>query len=355
MTPSFEPNFRHMLAVMDNRRPARLPLYEHLINPPVMEAVLDTPFAALFEGGARELDEYFRQYCRFWRKMTYDTVSFEVCITEILPQGGALLGERPGPVQTRADFERYPWEELPHLYWETATPRFDALLANLPAGMKALGGVGNGVFEISEDLVGYQYLAYMQADDPALLADIYVKIGDAMVAIWAQFLRRYARDFAICRMGDDLGFKTATLVSPAFLRAHVLPQYRRVIGQVRAAGKPFLLHSCGKIFAVMDEIIAMGIQGKHSNEDIIAPFDEWIARYNDRIALLGGIDLDLLCVLTPQETYQAVLERGRRFRQAARGYALGSGNSIPEYVPVDNYLAMIRAAQTLRAEEMNAR
>ena len=101
----------------------------------------------------------------------------------------------------------------------------------------------------------------------------------------------------------------------------------------------------------MDEIIDMGINAKHSNEDIIAPFDEWIARYNERIGLLGGIDLDLLCVHTPEETYRMVLERGRRFRQTARGYALGSGNSIPEYVPVDNYLAMLRAAQTLRNEE----
>ena len=101
----------------------------------------------------------------------------------------------------------------------------------------------------------------------------------------------------------------------------------------------------------MDELIDLGIHAKHSNEDIIAPFDEWIARYNQRIALLGGIDLDLLCVHTPDEVYQTVLEKGRRFRRTARGWALGSGNSIPEYVPVENYLAMIRAAQALRAEE----
>jgi uroporphyrinogen decarboxylase len=35
----------------------------------------------------------------------------------------------------------------------------------------------------------------------------------------------------------------------------------------------------------------------------------------------------------------------------ANGYALGTGNSIPDYVPVEGYLAMLRAAQQLRAEE----
>ena len=34
----------------------------------------------------------------------------------------------------------------------------DALHRALPPGMKAVGGVGNGVFEISEDLVGLEYL-----------------------------------------------------------------------------------------------------------------------------------------------------------------------------------------------------
>jgi hypothetical protein len=47
-----------------------------------------------------------------------------------------------------------------------------------------------------------------------------------------------------------------------------------------------------------------------------------------------------------------VYEKGRRFRTLARGYALGSGNSIPEYVPVEGYLAMIEAAQRIRSEEI---
>ena len=68
-----------------------------------------------------------------------------------------------------------------------------------------------------------------------------------------------------------------------------------MIDLIKAAGKPFLWHSCGKIFAIMDDVIALGINAKHSNEDVIAPYDEWIARYGDRIGLLGGIDVDILC------------------------------------------------------------
>ena len=155
----------------------------------------------------------------------------------------------------------------------------------------------------------------MLADDPELFADLFRRIGDLMVEIWAVFLQRHSEHYAICRFGDDLGFRSSTLLAPTTIREHILPQYRRVIDQVHAAGKPFLLHSCGKIFRVMDDLIGLGIDAKHSNEDAIAPFDEWITRYGDRIGLLGGIDVDILCQQSPQDIVKDVVERGGRFRR----------------------------------------
>ena len=351
MTEAFQPDYRHMLDVLKNTRPARLPIYEHIISPEIMEAILGETFAELEHGDSADLEAFFSSYCRFFHDMTYDTVSWEVTVTPILPDHGAIMGGRPGPIQTRADFESYPWDDLPRMYWEIAGPKFDALGKCLPPGMKALGGVGNGVFEISEDLVGFQHLAYMMADDPDLFAELYRKIGDLLVNLWRTFLARYADSYAICRFGDDLGFKTSTLVSPQTIREHVIPQYARIIGLIKDARKPFLWHSCGKIFSVMDDVIALGIDAKHSNEDVIAPYEEWITRYGDRIGLLGGIDVDILCQHAPDDVFRRVVDRGQMYRQMARGYALGSGNSIPEYVPVEGYLAMVKAAQFIRAVE----
>ena len=185
---TFQPDYRHMLDVLANRRPARLPLYEHKIDPTIMEQVLGIRFAALEQGDEADLHEFFAQVCRFYREMTYDTVSWEVTITRSLPDHGAIYGSRKGPIQTRADFEAYPWDDVPKRFWETADRKFRAMGACLPPGMQAIGGPGNGVFEISEDLVGFQYLAYMLADDPELFADLFRRIGDLMVEIWAVFL-----------------------------------------------------------------------------------------------------------------------------------------------------------------------
>jgi uroporphyrinogen decarboxylase len=347
----FQPDYRHFTDVMNNRRSKRLPLYEHIISPHFMERIVGTQFASLGVGNSTDLLEFFRHYCGFFKQMTYDVVSFEVCITDILPGRGALSGGKPGPIQTRADFNAYPWDELPDIFIQYALPSFDALEKSLPAGMKAVGGIGNGVFEISEDLVGLEYLPLMQVDDPELYADLFQKIGDTMCAIWAAFANRFQDVFVAYRFGDDLGFKSSLLTNPRTVHDNIIPQYRRVIKIIHAAHRPFLLHSCGCIFDVMSELIALGIDAKHSNEDTIAPFDRWIRDYGHQIGLLGGFDMDFLCTRKAEEVFHTVLESGQRFRVSARGYALGSGNSIPDYVPVENYLAMIRAAQAIRQTE----
>jgi len=347
----FSPNYNHVLDVLNNKKPARLPIYEHIISAEIMEKILGIEFSEALEGDNADCNYYFQNYCSFWKQMTYDTISYENCVVMSLPQHGAIFGGK-GPIQNRQDYDRYPWEELADIFWHDNSTKFSTFAAYIPKGMKAVGGIGNGPFEISEDLVGFESLAYLQSDDPELLSSIYDQIGDLLVTLWTRFLDRYADSFAICRIGDDLGFKTSTLISPRSIRQYVIPQYKRVIQVIQKYNKPFLWHSCGKIFSIMDEMIELGINAKHSNEDQIAPYEEWINRYNDRIGLLGGIDVNTLCLNSPQEVFQQVFEKGSQFRNMAKGYALGSGNSIPEYVPVENYLAMVEAAQAIRAKEM---
>ena len=346
----FIPDYRHIADVMRNVRPARLPVYEHIVSPAIMERILNIEISSLSAGNRTDLAEFFRHYCLFFKEMTYDVVSFEVCALTAVPGRKALSGGK-GQIQCRSDFEQFPWGDIPRRYWDSAQPQFSALAEALPHGMKVVGGVGNGLFEFAEGLVGLEYLPFMQVDDPELYSDLFTRIGDLLLSLWQELLRRHKDLFVACRVGDDMGFKSSLLTNPATIREQVLPQYRRIIDYIHSEGIPFLLHSCGCIFEVMQDLLDVGIDAKHSNEDCIAPFDRWIEDYGNRIGLLGGFDMDFLCSKSEAEVYTAVLEEGRRFRAAAKGYALGSGNSIPDYVPVENYLAMIRATQDIRKEE----
>ena len=176
------------------------------------------------------------------------------------------------------------------------------------------------------------------------------RVGDLLRSIWRRLLAGYPDLFAVCRFGDDLGFKSSTLLVPEDIRTLVVPQYRRIVDLVHSAGKPFLLHSCGRIFEVMDDlIVGARIDAKHSNEDQIAPFALWIERYGERIGLFGGVDMDVLCRCSEAEVrdYTRKVIAGSR---GQRGFALGSGNAIPDYVPASGYLAMVEAARESRGD-----
>jgi len=346
----FTPDYTNLLQVVLNERPGRLPLYEHNIDAPFISKVLreDISPANLT---ALELEDYYRKVIGFWKDMNYDGLSFEAGICEILPGHGAILGGMPGPIQTREDFERYPWKEIPVIFKKKYAPHFNAIRKLLPAGMKAYGGCGYGIFEASQDLVGFEYLCVMQCLDPDLFSDLFVKIGDLWVELWQWVISNYHDMFVFYRMGDDLGHKTSTMLEPDIIRTHILPQYKRVIDLIHGSGKKFLLHSCGCIFPLMDDIIALGIDAKHSNEDQIAPFSEWIDKYSERIGLFGGFDLNLLVLEKPEVIYDTVLRQGAFYRERAKGYGLGSGNSIPGYIPVDGFMAMIEATKEIRRRE----
>jgi uroporphyrinogen decarboxylase len=348
-TPDFQPNYRYLVQAAENRQPDRYPLYEHIISDEVMEVILGVRFAHLASGDQSDRREYMRSYIRFFREMGYDTVSFERLVSAILPGSGALYAHAPGCIRTREDCEHYPWAELTERFFAAYETDYRLLAEELPPGMKAVGGPGNGVFECVQDLVGYEPLCYIAADDPELYGELFARVGGTLAAIWERFLPQFGDAYAVCRMGDDLGFRSGTLLSPEDIRRHILPQYRRIVELVHGQGKPFLLHSCGNIFGVMEEIIATGIDAKHSNEDAIAPFSVWLERYGGRIGNFGGVDTDVLCQL-PETEIRVYVRRVVAEAAGHGGVAFGSGNSIPEYVPPEGYLAMVSEVRRLRGD-----
>jgi len=325
-------------------------LYEHHIDDPFISKALGEHISS--QGlKNNELEGYYRKVIGFWKEMNYDAFDFEAAICDILPGHGAILGGMAGPIQTREDFDNYPWEDVIKIFWKAYTPHFEAIRKTMPKGMKAYGGCGYGIFEASQDLVGYEYLCMMQCMDPDLFSDIFRMIGDLWEILWEGVIEKYSDLFVFFRMGDDLGHKTSTLLEPDIIRQHIFPQYKRIIDLAHRSGKKFLLHSCGNIFPLMDDIINLGIDAKHSNEDQIAPFSDWIDKYADRIGLFGGFDLNLLVLEMPETIYKTVLEQGTLYRQSAKGYGLGSGNSIPGYIPVEGFQAMVEGVKEIRRRE----
>lgn len=349
---AFVPDYENLVKACRNEWVDRVPLYDHLVDISKIEEMTGAPVGALINSAdPADQREGFRRYWAFFRKMGYDAAPFECCITAALIDGGALGAHKEGCIKTRADFERYPWDEIETRFFAAFDALFCALGDTCPPGMKAVGGVGNGLFEIVQDLVGYINLCFLRADDADLYADLFKRASALMYRIWSRFLAAYGDTFCVMRFGDDLGFRSSTLLSKDDLRAHVFPCYRQITDLVHANGKPFLLHSCGNLLDVFDELIDLtGIDAKHSNEDAIAEFPVWVARFGRRIGNFGGLDVNDLCLKGEDEIEARVFDCLDRIRARPEhgGIAFGSGNSIPQYVPVAGYRAMNEAVRKWR-------
>ncbi|KAA6335632.1 hypothetical protein EZS27_016153 [termite gut metagenome] len=348
----FHPDYNNILKVLYNRRPDYLPLYEHHIDPPFISKCIGENLNPDACRTSDDWEDFFRKTTHFWQEHGYDAFDYEAAICDIIPGHGAIMGGMLGPIQTRDDFEKYPFEDIPLIFWDAYTPRLEAIRKVMPVGMKAYGGCGYGIFETAQDLVGFESLAVMQYLDPELFTDLFVKIGDLFAVLWTKMAKEYHDIFVFFRMGDDLGYKSSTMLEPDTIRQHILPQHKRVIDIAHAAGKKFLLHCCGNIFDIMPDILANGIDAKHSNEDQISPFDVWIDNYADKIGLFGGFDMNYIIMNSYEDVYKKVMEEGVQFRAKANGYGLGSGNSIPDYMSIDGFNAIVDAVFEIRRREL---
>jgi len=331
-----QPEFDNIRRILDRSKPGRPTLFEFFLNQPLYEKLADEPVP-------EAVDETNRWLINAFRAAGYD-------YTTIHPPKGIYfkLNEHDAEatfslndyssISDRESFENYPWPDPDKCDYSI----YDRLKNHLPNGMKAIVCGPGGVLENVIALVGYDNMCIMTLTEPELLTDIFAKVGSVLV-------RHYEISSQFDAVGalisnDDWGFNSQTMLSPEDFEKYLFPWHRKIAAACHEGGKPVILHSCGQLEKVMDVIIDdIGYDGKHSYEDKIMPIEEAYEKYHSRIALLGGIDLDFVCRHSPDEIYR----RSKKMleRSAERGsYALGTGNSVPEYTPDENYFAMTKAA-----------
>ena len=246
------------------------------------------------------------------------------------------LNENAGLVDEES-FEKFKWPEPDDFdgsFLEKVKP-------DLPDGMKLMVMGPGGILECVIALTGYDNLCLMLYDDPELVGRLFDEVGKRLVRYYELALQYDT--VGLISSNDDWGFNTQTLLSPDLLRKYVIPWHRKIVKLCHDAGRPVLLHSCGNLKNVMDDIIDVGFDAKHSFEDKIQPIEEAYEVYGQRITLLGGIDMDFICRRSEKEVYDRTLAMLRQVGDRG-GWAVGTGNSVPEYLPLKNLFAMHQAA-----------
>ena len=329
------PDFEQFLKVLTRTgRPDHLPFYEHIASPGFIARRTGVPFDKI---GAHD-PSYWPAYVDFWLGMGYDCIPMEIGLNCPLPTGHGKLSEGSEAwvvIASVEDFETYPWPD-------TSNPidfgPFETVAKLLPDGARIVGGVCAGPYEWVSRMMGTIGLSYAIADDIELVDLMFEKIGSLHHSADRQLATMDC--IGALRQGDDLGFKTSTFLSPEYLRRWVFPIYSKMATEAHNAGKPFVLHSCGNLAEVYDDIIDCGIDAKHSFEDAIMPVAEFKRQYGHQVTALGGLDVDVIC-RSSEEDLRAYARKAIEECFADGFWALGTGNSLTDYMPVENYLAVL--------------
>ena len=345
------PDAREMIDILGGRSASRrVPLIEYIVDDVVMRPIVTELLGRSWHPWGPDRDaqaRYLDTMIAFWERMGYDVVRFEVGLpfrermTVIRDASPFSSGDRSWPdehtgsITSWREFEEYAWPEVNEFDFFP----YQYLNDHLPDGMGLIACHAGGVYEHLSWIMSFEGLCTALYEAPDLVRAVTDALGQRMEAFYRELLD-LDRLVAIFP-GDDMGYRTGTMVSPATLRSLILPWHKTFAAMAHQRAMPYFLHSCGNILAIMEDLIEeVGIDGKHSYEDAIIPVEEFQARFGSRIAVLGGVDINILGGTDPM----AVRRRVRQLLELCGGrgrYAIGSGNSIPSYIPVENYLAMI--------------
>lgn len=346
--PPPSPDFERLLRVLWRQgEPDRVPFIELMADRESMEGVLGETIPVPEPGEYQLRKKALDQAIRFWHLVGYDYVVVTTPTRFVHPRLSGVESDEPreqrrkwvneseGIIGGWDDYEKYPWPD------PSAIDTFDLdyVSPRLPEGMKITFRGHGGILENAMWLMGFAPFAIALKDDPILVEAVTDKVGELLSALYSDALQR--PEVGAVWLGDDMGYKTSTMISPDDLRRFVFPWQKNLVEIAHSYKKPLLLHSCGNLGQIMDDLIDdVGIDAKHSFEDIILPVGEAKKLYGDRIALLGGVDIDVLCRSSEQEL-RAYTKRIIEECAPGGGWALGTGNSVANYIPLQNYIAML--------------
>jgi uroporphyrinogen decarboxylase len=375
-----KPDFETLLAVIQGtKKTDTLFSCELAIDEEIKKAILvdylDEPYfpPPVSHWGANRLDssdchemhdsyeKYYRQALRFWYLMGYSLYSdltfinrFEnMCTLTVKTEDTAPLSkgdrhwavEGKGMISSWEDYEKFPWDK-PNQFIEEYVDYLDFIEDFIPDGMK-LGVVGTLFEEPLEWIFGYESFFYMLYDQPDLVKAVFDRVGNIMEDFYRAVLPHDTVGYVF--HADDLGFRSGPLVSVDHLQLLVFPWFKRYASLTHQHKKPFFLHSCGRKDQIMDVLIdEVGIDAIHAFEDTSYPVIRYKKEWGDRVAIIGGVDVDKLARYDEERLRHYIREILEVCTKGGR-YVFGSGNSITNYIPVKNYLTMLEEARQWRS------
>jgi len=198
---------------------------------------------------------------------------------------------------------------------------------------------GTGLDEILYHL-GFTLLAYVMADDPGILSEALETVTTNHIAICHAIADPELSPVVLTYC--DVAYKDHLLYSPRFLRKEIFPRIKRMNDAWHEHGTKCLFHSDGYLMDVLDDLVAIEIDGLNPIETVAGMSLKAVRDRYPHLFLAGGIDMSqLLSNGTPEEVTEVCRQA---IRDAYPGYFIGSTTEADNSCKTENLIAMYNVA-----------
>ncbi|MCU0644914.1 MAG: nucleoside 2-deoxyribosyltransferase [bacterium] len=338
---NYQPDFNRVRTALFGGQPDRVPLLELAIAEKIMERFLRKKIT-----GIADRIEFFQtagyDYIKVSPRLEMNPGKIRPKEGERVSASNENINERSwhasgqGIITSLADFEkfRFPTAE------EVDYSDFEKVPKLLPDNMKIIGQYGD-IFTWTWDFMGFETFSFALIDNPELVERLFNKIGSIVLNLFENIVT-FDHIGAIF-YSDDIAINSGLFVSPQVYRDYLFPWMKKIGNLCQQQDIPFIYHTDGNIWDVLDDLKTCGVNALQPIEPLAMDIVELKNKRGQDFCLVGNVDVDLLARGSRKQIEDEV-KRLLEFVAPGGGYCLGSGNTVPEYVPYENYLAMIETA-----------
>ena len=199
-----------------------------------------------------------------------------------------------------------------------------------------------GLFERAWFLRGMENLCIDFYENPNFVHDLLDQLLEFNLAIVKE-LTHFKIDGIM--LGDDWGSQESLIMNPQIWRLFIKPRIAKLYAEIRAAGLPVFIHSCGNIMSIIPDLIEIGVNVINPVQVIAMDPEEIKEKYGKKISLFGGVSTQkTLPYGTPEDVQKETRQRIKVLGEEG-GYILSPDQDLQTDVPMKNIMAFIEAAK----------
>ena len=330
------PDFNRLRTTLLRGTPDRVPLQELIVDRKIQAQLLERPVTSI------------KDSIEFFAIAGYDAIRISPKVTFRPPEMAGnrkteatdqdiertWYSEGEGLVTDWESFEKYPWPKLEEIDYSD----FEIARHNLPDGLKILAHYGD-IFTWIWDIMGFETFSIALYEQPDLISAIFKKVGGIIYSMFETMVT--FDNIGALWYSDDIAIGSGPFVSPDVFQKYLFPWMKKIGDLAKANDLPYIYHSDGDLRMLLDDIVACGVDALQPIEPKAMDIRELKKQYGDRLCLIGNLDLEYTLTRGRPEEVVNTTKGLIRDLAPSGGYCVGSGNSVPAYVPFENYLAMV--------------